>query len=140
MNKIILMGRLTKDPELKQTPQDVAYCNFAIAVDRDYVNKSTNGKDTDFFNITAWRQQAEAICKHFHKGKMILVEGQMFTSKYDKDGETRTMYQVKLDKFDFCGDRKREDTGPEQDDFAQSYAEQDAYQGFSRVSDDEVPF
>ena len=80
-NKVLLMGRLTADPELRQTPNGVSTCQITVAVDRNY---SSNGeKQTDFITVVAWRQTAEFICKYFSKGKMIIVEGALRTRSYD---------------------------------------------------------
>lgn len=81
INKVLLMGRLTADPELRQTPNGVSNCQITVAVDRNY---SSNGeKQTDFITVVAWRQTAEFICKYFSKGKMIIVEGALRTRSYD---------------------------------------------------------
>jgi single-strand DNA-binding protein len=82
MNKVILMGRLTKDPEVKQTPSNIAVCSFTIACDRRF--KSQNGeRQSDFITCVAWRQTAEFICRNFTKGRLILVEGDLRTRSYD---------------------------------------------------------
>ena len=109
-NKMILMGRLVADPELKTTPQGVNVCTFRIAVDRRF-QKQGEEKKSDFFNIVAWRQTAEFIQKYFAKGRMILVEGEMTTRPYtDKNGNQATWYEVIADHVSFTGE-KREDGG-----------------------------
>ena len=82
INKVILMGRLTADPELRQTQSGISTCRFTVAVD-GAANQSTNERRTDFITVVAWRQQAEFISRNFNKGKMILVEGNLRTGSYD---------------------------------------------------------
>ena len=86
LNKSIIMGRLTADPELRHTQSDVAVTSICLAVDRDF--KPTNGeRETDFIDIVAWRNTAEFICKYFTKGQMATVVGSIQTRKYtDNDG------------------------------------------------------
>lgn len=99
LNKVILMGRLVSDPELRQTPNGVSVCAFRIAVDRNYSGKE---KQADFIDIVAWRQSAEFVSKYFAKGKMIIVEGSIQTRKYeDKNGNKRTAVEVVADNVQF---------------------------------------
>lgn len=103
LNVCTLMGRLTADPELKQTPAGVAVTSFRIAVDRSYTPRDQE-KQADFIDIVAWRQTAEFICKYFHKGDMIAVTGSIQTRSYqDKQGNKRTAFEVVADKASFCG-------------------------------------
>ncbi len=111
-NKIILMGRIANDLELKATPNGVNVCSFRIAVDRRYQAKGEE-KQTDFFNITAWRQQAEFVTKYFAKGRMILVEGELNTRSYtDKNGNPATWYEVVADRLTFTGEKKDDVPAP----------------------------
>lgn len=105
LNKIILMGRLTRDPELKTTNSGLSVTSFALACDRDF--KSQNGeKECDFINVQAWRQTAEFVCKYFSKGRMAVVEGRLQTRKYqDKDGNNRVATEIVADRVYF-GDSK----------------------------------
>ncbi len=82
INKVILMGRLTSDPELRQTPSGVSTCRFTVAVDGN-TNQTTNERRTDFITVNAWRQTAEFVAKYFSKGRLILVEGNLRTGSYD---------------------------------------------------------
>lgn len=82
INKVILMGRLTADPELRQTPQGVSTCQFTVAVTRSYQNQNGE-RQSDFINVVAWRQTAEFVCRYFTKGRIILVEGELRTRTYD---------------------------------------------------------
>lgn len=103
-NRIILMGRLTKDPELKTTQSGVTMCRFSIAVDRAY--SKGQEKQTDFFDITAWRQTAEFVSKYFSKGKCILIEGKLQNNNYtDQNGVKQYRNAIIADNVAFCGDK-----------------------------------
>lgn len=102
-NKAILIGRLTADPELKQTQSGISVCSFSIAVDRRFSGRDSERK-TDFINITSWRQQAEFVCRYFHKGDVIGVEGSIQTRNYeDKNGNKRTATEIVTDNVFFTG-------------------------------------
>ena len=105
-NKVIMMGRLTRDPELKTTPNGVSVCKFSIAVDRKFQNKGEE-KKADFFNVVAWRQTGEFVSRYFGKGNLILVEGELQTSKYtDKNGNEAIWYDIVADRVCFTGEKK----------------------------------
>lgn len=106
LNRTIMMGRLCADPELKRTQSQIPVCSFRIAVDRDY---GKNGeKETDFFDVVAWRATAEFICKYFTKGRMIVADGRMQTRPWiDKDGNKRITTELVVDNAYF-GDSKRD--------------------------------
>ena len=101
MNKCILMGRLTKEPEVKNTSNQVAVCKFTIAVDRKF--KDANGqKQTDFINCVAWRQTATFISSYFHKGSKIAIVGSIQTRTFDgDDGKRQYITEVVIDEADF---------------------------------------
>ena len=106
MNKTILIGRLTADPELRQTQSGVASCRFTVAVDRKFADKNSGEKQSDFITCVAWRQTAEFVAKYFSRGKMIAVEGSLRTGKYqDRNHEDVTHYttEVYVDKVEFVG-------------------------------------
>lgn len=110
-NRVILMGRLTVDPELKQTPSGVSVTSFSIAVDRPY---GKGEKQTDFIDIVAWRHTAEFICRYFSKGKLILVEGSIQVRSYtDKNDNKRRAWEVVADQARFTGEKKSIDIEPE---------------------------
>ena len=101
MNKAILVGRLTKDPELKTTASGVSVASFTIAVNRRFKNQD-GGSDADFINCVAWRQQAEFICKYFGKGNMIGTVGSIQTRNYDnKDGQKVYVTEVAVEEVHF---------------------------------------
>lgn len=104
-NKVIMMGRIVNDLELKTTPSGVSVCSFRIAVDRRFQTKGEERK-SDFFNVVAWRQQAEFLTRFFSKGKMILVEGELTTRQYtDKNGTPNTWYEIAADRLSFTGEK-----------------------------------
>ena len=111
MNKIILKGRLTANPELKTTTTDITVCDFSVAVNRKF-----NKEQTDFINCQAWRQTAEFISKYFKKGQEILVVGELHIDKWDKDGETRYSTRVSVDEVEFCGSKSENKTHTTDDD------------------------
>lgn len=103
LNRLILMGRLVADPELRETPSGVSVVSFCIAVDRNYQSKETGERQTDFLNCVAWRQTGEFISRYFQKGRMIAVEGSLQSRRYeDKTGAKRTAYEVVVDQAYFA--------------------------------------
>lgn len=110
LNQINIMGRLTKDPELRRTGSGTAVASFTIACDRDFSNKESGEKETDFIDCVAWRSTAEFLEKYFSKGRMIVVSGRLQKRNYtDKDGNKRYATEVVADSVYF-GDSKKEDT------------------------------
>lgn len=102
LNRVILMGRLTADPELRRTPSGIASCKFTVAVDRGFKSKDTTERQADFIRVTAWRASAEFVSKYFSKGKMIIVEGSLRNNDYtDKDGVKHYSMDVQADKVLF---------------------------------------
>lgn len=107
LNKIIIMGRLTRDPELRRTQSGTAVTSFSLAVDRDFKSKSGE-KETDFIDIVAWRNTADFVSKYFSKGRMAVVEGRLQIRDWvDKDGGKRRSAEVVADNVYF-GDSKRD--------------------------------
>ena len=107
LNKIILMGRLTRDPELRRTQSGTAVTSFSLAVDRDFKSQSGE-KETDFIDIVAWRNTADFVSKYFSKGRMAVVEGRLQIRDWvDKDGGKRRSAEVIADNVYF-GDSKRD--------------------------------
>ena len=113
LNKIILMGRLTRDPELRKTGNGTAVTSFTLAVDRDY--KPQDGeRETDFIDIVAWRGTGEFVSKYFTKGRMAVVEGRLQVRDWkDKDGNKRRSTEVIADNVYF-GDSKRSESGTQE--------------------------
>ena len=114
LNRVILMGRLTSDPELKTTQSGISVTSFTVAVDRSYVKQGEERK-ADFLNCVAWRQTAEFVCRYFGKGAMIAVEGQLQTRTYQaKDGTNRFVTEVFVDNVSFTGERRDSGNGGQQ--------------------------
>lgn len=110
LNKVILMGRLTADPELRQTPSGVSTCQFTVAVDRNYTPQGGE-RQTDFITVVAWRQTAEFVSRYFAKGRMICVEGNLRTRNYtDKRYSDVTHYvtEVYADSVYFTGEKAQQ--------------------------------
>lgn len=108
LNHITIMGRLTKDPELRRTGSGVAVTSFTLAVDRDIANKETGVRETDFIDCVAWRGTGEFVDKHFSKGSMAVVSGRLQIRPWtDKDGNKRRSAEVVADNVYF-GDSKKE--------------------------------
>ena len=159
LNHIVLMGRLTRDPELRRTGSGVAVASFTLAVDRDYAAQGAE-KETDFVDIVAWRNTAEFVSKYFAKGRMAVVTGRLQIRNWqDKEGNKRRSAEVVADNVYF-GDSKRDNADCGSFNQSQGYAQsfnqvpqqQSAYQApqnvsaapsdFSMLSDDDpdLPF
>ncbi len=121
LNCVVLQGRLVADPELRQTQQGIPVASFRIACDR--VARAGEQKQADFFSVTAWRNSADFVCKYFHKGDMILVEGRLQTSTYqDKNtGKNMTSYDIVANNINFCGGKNGAGAGTA-DNYAQPAA------------------
>lgn len=119
LNKIFIMGRLTRDPELRRTNSGTAVARFSLAVDRDY--KSADGtKETDFVDVVAWRNSAEFVSKYFFKGRLAVVEGRLQMRDWtDKDGNKRRNAEVIVDNIYF-GDSKRDNNNVSSDGYGAS--------------------
>ena len=128
LNTVILMGRLTRDPELKQTPQGISVAQFSLAVDRNY--SKGEEKQTDFINITAWRSTADFVAKYFTKGQFIALRGRLQTRQWqDQSGQKRYATDVVADEVFFAESRGK----------AEQTDENPIMEGFS-VSDENLPF
>ena len=109
LNCAVIMGRLTADPELRQTPSGVSVTRFTVAVDRGYV-KAGEERKADFINVVAWRQTAEFVSRYFQKGSMIAVQGSIQTGSYEKDGVKRYTVEISADNVSFCGSKSETGT------------------------------
>ncbi|MBR5586933.1 MAG: single-stranded DNA-binding protein [Clostridia bacterium] len=152
LNKVILMGRLTRDPDFKATPSGTSVCNFSLAVDRDFVRQGEE-RQADFINIVAFGSRAEFVSRYFHKGQLVAVCGRIQTRSWDdaQTGQKRYATDVVADEVHFA-EPKRDGVGaaPSADPYMQqapqgfSAAPQGfggAPQGFSAaVDDDQLPF
>lgn len=108
LNSVNLMGRLTKDPELRFTQNQTAVATFTLAVDRDYQSGGSE-RQVDFVEVVSWRKTAEFVSKYFHKGQMMALHGSLQSRKWqDKYGNNRVSWEVIADRVSFCGDQKAE--------------------------------
>ena len=155
LNHIVLMGRLTRDPELRRTGSGIAVASFRLAVDRDFGPKDGAERETDFIDIVAWRSTAEFVSRFFTKGRMAVVSGRLQMRNWtDKEGNKRTSAEVVADNVYFGDSNERE--GGVQDGFSQGYAPSSMNQSyapaapsfsgsapvsdFAMLEDDELPF
>ena len=130
LNKIIIMGRLTRDPELRRTGSGTAVTSFSLACDRDFKSQSGE-KETDFIEVVAWKNTAEFVSKYFSKGRMAVVEGRLQTRDWtDKAGNKRTTAEVVADNVYFADSKRSESNDNQKENF-------NALSG--RLSDDFVP-
>ena len=141
LNHITIMGRLTRDPEMRTTQSGVAVASFTLAVDRDFGGKDGGEKQTDFIDCTAWRHTAEFVSKYFTKGRMAVVSGRLQIDNYtDNDGNKRRSAKVIADNIYF-GDSKRNDgTAGGQSDEAASLTPAPSDFVPVNVDDGELPF
>jgi single-strand DNA-binding protein len=138
-NRVILMGRITKDIELKTTPSGLSVTSFSIAVDRP------GGKDkeraTDFIDCVAWRQTAEFISRFFSKGKAIFIEGKLQTRSYtDKNGVAHKVVEVVVDQAAFTGEKRQADSSPVVQEQSDAEPAQGAEQEQTTDAGDDYPF
>ena len=138
LNHIVLMGRLTRDPELRNTASNIAVATFRIAVDRDYGRGENGEKQTDFIDVVAWRQTGEFVSRNFTKGSMAVVSGRLQMRDWtDRDGNKRTSAEVVADNVYF-GDSRRRDDGDQPSRSSNSSAGRGGFQdSYSRSSSPE---
>ena len=145
MNKAILIGNLTRDPEMRTTGSGISVCTFSIAVNRRFVNKQTGQREVDFFNIVAWRETADLCGRFLAKGRKVGVVGTIQNRSYDaQDGTKRNVTEIVADEVEFLsspqgGQGGRFDDAPPPPEPQGSYAAPQA-QGFTQADDDELPF
>ena len=130
LNRVTIMGRLTRDPELRRTQTGTAVASFTLAVDRDFKDKSTGERVTDFIDCVAWRQTGEFVSRHFAKGQMATVDGRLQIREFtDKDGNKRRAAEVVADQVYFGGGKQgsaRQESVPAHEDYPeQEYAPMD---------------
>ena len=127
MNQIVIMGRLTRDPELRQTPSGVSVASFTLAVDRSFTPKDGGERQTDFIDVVAWRNTAEFVSKYFVKGQMAAVTGRLQIRDWtDKDGNKRRSAEVVAENIYFTESRKSREAS-----FGQTEQKYDNSAGFS---------
>lgn len=141
MNKIHIIGNVTRDPEVKQTGSGVAICNFSVAVNRRFKNPQTGQTETDFFSVTAFRQLAELCGKYLAKGRKVAVVGSMQSRSYEaQDGSKRTVWDLVADEVEFlsAGEKSAENSR----EAAMKSAKEKVEAVFTKieVDDSELPF
>ena len=148
MNKVILIGRLSQDPEMRTTPNGVATTTFSVAVSRNFTNQNGE-RETDFFRCVAWRKQAENIAKYTQKGSQVAVEGRLQNRSYDaQDGTKRYVTEVIADNVTFLGSRvdgANQSSAPQNNgsDVVVNNDQEDPFADFGEevtLSDDDLPF
>lgn len=131
LNRICIMGRITRDLELRRTQDGTAVTSFTVAVDDDFKSKATGEKKTYFLDVVAWRHAAEFVCQYLGKGRMVVVEGKLTVRDWtDKDGNKRTTAEVVADNVYFADSKRSESNDNQKENF-------NALSG--RISDDFVP-
>ncbi|MCI6733791.1 MAG: single-stranded DNA-binding protein [Clostridia bacterium] len=136
MNKVFLIGNLTRDPEMSETPSGIPYCRLGIAVNRPY-SGSDGERATDFFNITVWRAQAENCGRYLKKGSKVSVVGSLQNRSYeDKDGNKRQVTDIIANEVEFLSVRNQSETSGEAD----LPAPKPSKPTLQQVDDDELPF
>lgn len=138
LNVTVLQGRICNDPELRTTTTGKSVANFRIAVDRTY--SKGNSKETDFITIVAWESTADFISKHFSKGSMIALRGEIQTRNYeDKNGNKRTAFEVLAREVSFCGSKNETNPGQNQTPSTPTYTPDTDFEEID-VDDDDLPF
>ena len=140
MNRAMLIGRLTKDPELRATASGIAVCTFTIAVDRRFANRDSQTREADFIPIVVWRAQAENCAKYLHKGSQAAISGSIQTRSYDApDGSKRYITEVVADEVQFLSRPGGSENG---DDAAraQSFGGSPFGDNIETVEDENIPF
>lgn len=134
MNNVIILGRLTRGPELRYTASNVAVANLSVAVNRGYTNEEGE-KETDYINVTVFKKQAENCKNYLSKGSQVAIRGEIRTDKYqDKDGNTKTNFYVLANQITFL-DTKKKDTKEPKKDYTNVYEEFG-----EQISSEELPF
>ena len=152
LNHIVIMGRLTRDPELRYTQSQIPVASFTLAVDRDYSGRDGGDRQTDFIDCVAWRSTAEFISKYFQKGSMAVASGRLQLRDWtDKEGNKRRNAEIVVDNIYFGESKRRDGEAPQNNSYSASsygsdYASQSAPSAvqneFEELSDDdgELPF
>lgn len=139
LNRVIMMGRLTAEPECKNTQSGITFCRFTIAVDRDFADKDGN-RQADFFGVLAWKGTADFVSKYFHKGQMIAIQGRLQTGTYtDKEGITRKSCDIVADQVYFAESKHGGENRQTNKNVNVEYEDHQQAETFVQVSDD-LPF
>ena len=140
INKVILVGRITKDPELRRTANDIPVVNFSIAVNRQYTDQSGERK-ADFINCVVWRRQAENMEKYVKKGMLLGIEGKIQQNQYETDQGTRTTYEVLCDNVQFLESRNASSSYDTPNKVSDTKDSDDYYEASKNlVAEEDLPF
>ena len=136
MNKVFLIGRLTRDPELRYTESNVPVATFSIAVNRNFTNQAGE-READFINIIAWKKQAENVKNYIKKGSQVAIDGRIQTRSYERDGQKHYVTEVVAESIQFL-ESKQETTANQEDPFSEmgKKVEEDYF----RVDENDLPF
>ena len=149
MNKVIIVGRLTRDPEMRTTQSGLTNTTFTVAVSRNYTNQNGE-RDADFFNCVTWRKQAEIVAKYCTKGTQVAVEGRLQTRSYDaQDGTKRYVTEIVVENIEFLGSKNQQtnnfnnEINSGESNITTTDISVDPYQELGQeidLSDDDLPF
>lgn len=141
LNCAVIMGRLTADPELRQTASSISVTRFTVAVERAYAKPGEERK-TDFITVVAWGKTAEFVSRYFVKGSMIAVQGSIQTGSYEKDGVKRYTFEINADNVSFCGSKNESSTSgaPAATAAAPSFSNGSVDDFAAMADDDDLPF
>ena len=142
LNHITLMGRLTRDPELRSTTSGTPVASFTLAVDRDFAARDSGERQTDFIDIVAWRQTGEFASKYFRKGQLVAVQGRLQSRKWeDKEGKKRVSYEIVADRVHFAESKKENGAAPNDGGVSGGgFSEETDSFGLPDEGDDDLPF
>ena len=147
LNRVLLQGRLTSDPEIRNTQSGISVASFSLAVERDFKDKETGERGVDFFRCTAWRGTADFVSNWFHKGDLMVLDGKLQQNRYtDNDGNNRSSTEVVADSVYFGSSKKDGESGGSSRDHSDGDAHGTANEnvgGFQEITDgseDELPF
>lgn len=142
LNKIIIMGRFGRDPEKHYTQNGTPVASFSLAVDRDFKDKATGERVTDWLDVVAWRQTADFVCKYFTKGRMATVEGRLQSRTYtDRDGIKRKAVEIVADNVYFSDSRAGSPPPPSEGNVDESQLPPEQHSDFQEMDDEgELPF
>lgn len=142
LNRVIVMGRVTRDPELRRTGSGIAVTSFSVAVDRDYSGKDSE-RETDFLECVAWRKTGEFIAKYFPKGSMIVVEGRLQTRSWtDKEGNKRRTVEILVENSYFGESKRNKESQPKDSNYGGYDSPNTPGSDFAMLddTDDQLPY
>ena len=144
MNKMHIIGNVTRDPEVKQSNAGLTICNFSVAVNRHFKNPQTGQTETDFFSVVAFRQLGELCSKYLGKGRKVAVVGSMQSRSYEKDGVKRTVWELVADEVEFLTASGEKSDAPEADkkhpDSAEMAKQMQKVKEMFAPTDEDLPF